>query len=107
MDRAKEIADLYEVLLQLRDVGLSQSYKFDTQIICTLTMIIVLARLSASILTSTIDSYAKDMHRYAFAMVKAERSMPADIAERLNHIKQLRFNVQLQVLRKIINRRIT
>ena len=86
---------------------LSQSFKFNTQIICTLTMIIVLARVSVSILTSTMDSYTKDIHRYAFAMVKAARSMPADIAEKLDHIKQLRFNVQLQVLRKRINRRIT
>ena len=58
-------------------------------------MIIVLARMSVSILTPTIDSYAKDVHRYAFSMVKAARSMPADIAEKLDHIKQLRFNVQL------------
>ena len=63
-------------------------------------MIIVLARVSVSILTSTMDSYTKDIHRYAFTMVKAARSMPADIAEKLDHIKQLRFNVQLQVLRK-------
>jgi len=33
--------------------------------------------------------------------------MPADLAEKPDHIKQLRFNVQLQVLRKRINRRIT
>ena len=70
-------------------------------------MIIVLARVSVSILTSTMDSYTNDIHRYAFAMVKAARSMAADIAEKLDHIKQLRFNVQLQVLRKRINRRIT
>ena len=69
-------------------------------------MIIVLASVSVSILT-TVDSYTKDIHRYAFAMVKAARSMPADLAEKLDHIKQLRFNVQLQVLRKRINRRIT
>ena len=80
---------------------------FYTQIICTLTMIIVLARVSVSILTSTMDSYTKDIHRYAFAMVKAARSMPADLAEKLDHIKQLSFNVQLQVLRKRINIRIT
>ena len=63
-------------------------------------MIIVLARVSVSILASTMDSYTKDIHRYAFAMVKAAWSMPADLAEKLDHIKQLRFNVQLQVLRK-------
>ena len=51
--------------------------------------------------------FTNDIHRYAFAMVKAARSMPADLAEKLDHIKQLRFNVQLQVLRKRINRRIT
>ena len=56
---------------------------------------------------SAMDSYTKDIHRYAFAMVKAARSMPADLADKLDHIKQLRFNVQLQVLRKKINRRIT
>ena len=70
-------------------------------------MIIVLASMSVSNLTSTIDSDAKDVHRYAFAIVKASMSMPADIVEKLDHIKQLRFNVQLQVLRKRINRRIT
>jgi len=56
---------------------------------------------------SISQSYIKDIHRYAFAMVKAARSIPADLAEKLDHIKQLRFNVQLQVLRKRINRRIT
>ena len=70
-------------------------------------MIIVLVRVPVSILTSTMDSYTKDIHRYAFAMVKAARSMPADIAEKLYHIKQLRFNVQLQILRKRINQPIT
>ncbi len=53
-----------------------------------------------------MDSFPKDMHKYAFAMVKAARSMPVDIAEKLDHIKQLRFNVQLKELRKRINRRI-
>ena len=64
-------------------------------------------RFSEVILTSTMDSYTKDIHRYAFAMVKAARSMPADIAEKLDHIKQLRFNAQLKKLTKRINRRIT
>ena len=54
-----------------------------------------------------MDSFTKDTHRYAFAMVKAANSMPADIAEKLQHIKELRFNVQLKELRKRINRRIT
>jgi hypothetical protein len=72
-----------------------------------LTMFVVLERVPVSILTSAMDSYTKDIHRYAFAMVKAARSMPVDIAEKLDHIKQLRFNVQLQVLRKRINRPIT
>ena len=54
-----------------------------------------------------MDSFSKDTHRYAFALVKAARSMPIDIAEKLDHIKQLRFNVQLKELRKRINRRIT
>ena len=80
---------------------------FDAQIIFTFTMIIVLERVSLSILNSTMDSFTKNIHRYAFAMIKATRSMPSDIAEKPDHIKQLRFNVQLQVLRKRINRRIT
>ena len=54
-----------------------------------------------------MDSFLKETHRYAFAMVKAARKMPVDIAEKLDHIKQLRFNIQLKVLRKRINRRIT
>ena len=67
-------------------------------------MIIVLASVSVSILTSTMDSYIKDIHRYAFAMVKAARSMPSEIAEKLDYIKELRFNVQLKVLRKRMRR---
>ena len=51
-----------------------------------------------------MDSYTKDIHRYAFAMVKAARSMPSDIAEKLDYIKELRFNVQLKVLRKRMRR---
>ena len=52
------------------------------------------------ILTSTMDSFLKETHRYAFAMVEAARKMPVDVAEKLDHIKQLRFNVQLKNLRK-------
>ena len=54
-----------------------------------------------------MDSFPKDTHRYAFALDKAARIMPVDMAEKLDHIKQLRFNVQLKELRKRINRRIT
>ena len=54
-----------------------------------------------------MDSFPKDTHRYAFALVNAARVMPVDMAEKLDHIKQLRFNVQLKELRKRINRRIT
>ncbi len=54
-----------------------------------------------------MDSFPKETHRYAFAMVKAARTMPIDMAEKLDHIKKLRFNVQLKELRKRINRRIT
>ena len=54
-----------------------------------------------------MDSFSKETHRYAFAMVKAARTMPVDIAEKLEDIKRLRFNVQLKNLRKRINRRIT
>ncbi|PYE01482.1 hypothetical protein DNJ72_05815 [Prochlorococcus marinus XMU1403] len=59
------------------------------------------------ILTSTMDSFPKETHRYAFAMVEAARTMPVAAAEKLDHIKQLRFNVQLKRLRKRINKRIT
>ena len=92
-------------------------YKLDTVIKYALTMNIVFARVSLSILTSTMDlntnlsiltstmdSFKKDTHRYAFAMVKAARSMPSDIAEKLDYIKELRFNVQLKVLRKRMRR---
>ena len=54
-----------------------------------------------------MDSFPKDIHRYALALVKAARTMPLDIAEKLDHIKQLRFNVQLKELRKRINKKIT
>ncbi|WP_269615660.1 hypothetical protein [Prochlorococcus marinus] len=54
-----------------------------------------------------MDSFPKDTHRYAFAMVEAARTMPLAAAEKLDHIKQLRFNVQLKRLRKRINNRIT
>ena len=60
-----------------------------------------------SIHTSTMVSYTKDTHRYAFELVKAARTMPVDLAEKLQHIKQLRFNYQLKALRKRINKRIT
>ena len=63
--------------------------------------------LELLVLASTMDSFPKDTHRYAFALVKAARTMPVDMAEKLDHIKQLRFNVQLKELRKRINRRIT
>ena len=54
-----------------------------------------------------MGSLPKDTHKYAFAIVEEARVMPADKAEKLDHIKQLRFNVQLKNLRKRINRRIT
>jgi len=47
-----------------------------------------------------MGSLPKDKHKYAFAMVEAARIMPADRAEKLDHIKQLRYNVQLKNLRK-------
>ena len=53
-----------------------------------------------------MGSFPKATHKYAFAMVEAARIMPADRAEKLDHIKQLRFDVQLKALRKRINRRI-
>tara|TARA_Y100001968_G_scaffold243722_1_gene227629 strand:- start:620 stop:784 length:165 start_codon:yes stop_codon:yes gene_type:complete len=54
-----------------------------------------------------MDPFRKDTHSYAFELVKAARTMPVDIAENLQHIKQMRFNYQLKALRKRINRRIT
>tara|TARA_B100000214_G_C23477598_1_gene405614 strand:- start:58 stop:267 length:210 start_codon:yes stop_codon:yes gene_type:complete len=47
-----------------------------------------------------MESYPKDKQRYAFALVKAARTMPIDMAEKLDYIKQLRFNVQLKELKK-------
>ena len=47
-----------------------------------------------------MDSFPKDTHRYDFALVKAARTMPVDMVEKLDHIKQIRFNVQLMELRK-------
>tara|TARA_B100000609_G_C16774004_1_gene213317 strand:+ start:189 stop:311 length:123 start_codon:yes stop_codon:yes gene_type:complete len=40
-------------------------------------------------------------------MVEAARIMPANIAGKLDHIKQLRFNAQLKNLRKRVNKGIT
>ena len=54
-----------------------------------------------------MDSFPKETHRYAFAMVHAARTMPIDMAEELDHIRELRFILQYQELRKRINRRIT
>ena len=54
-----------------------------------------------------MDSYTKDTHRYALELVKAARSMAFNLAEKLQHIKQLRFKYQLKALRKRINKRIT
>tara|TARA_Y100001968_G_scaffold197496_1_gene181137 strand:- start:28 stop:192 length:165 start_codon:yes stop_codon:yes gene_type:complete len=54
-----------------------------------------------------MDSYTKDTHRYAFELVRAARYMPVDVAEKMQHIKQLRFNYQIKALRKRINKRIT
>ena len=54
-----------------------------------------------------MDSFPKDTHRYAFALVKAARTMPLDMAEKLDHIRQLRFDAELKELRKRIKRRIT
>ena len=53
--------------------------------------------MSIPIHTPTKDSFPKDIHRNVFAIVKSAWFMPAGIVEKLVHIKQLRFNVQLQV----------
>ena len=78
-DRSKKLAYLYKLLLQLWDVGLNQSYRFDTQNIFTLKMIIVYDDIYVDSLFEN-GFYTKDIHRYSFAMVKAEKSIPADIA---------------------------
>ena len=52
-------------------------------------------------------SYTIDTHKYAFELVKAARTKPDDLDEKLQQIKQLRFNYQLKALRKRINKRIT
>tara|TARA_Y100000739_G_scaffold170855_1_gene148646 strand:- start:195 stop:359 length:165 start_codon:yes stop_codon:yes gene_type:complete len=54
-----------------------------------------------------MDSFPKETHRYDFAMVHAARTMPIDMAEELDDIRELRFILQYQELRKRINRRIT
>ena len=54
-----------------------------------------------------MGSFPKDTHKYAFAIVESARIRPADREEKLDHIKQLIFDVQLKNLRKRINRRIT
>ena len=38
-------------------------------------------------------SYTKDTHRYAFELVKAAMTMPVDLAEKLQHIKQLDLTI--------------
>tara|TARA_Y100001968_G_scaffold58476_1_gene49568 strand:+ start:468 stop:671 length:204 start_codon:yes stop_codon:yes gene_type:complete len=47
-----------------------------------------------------MGSLPKDTHQFAFAMFEAARIMPADRAEKLDQIKQLRSKVQLKNLRK-------
>ena len=69
-------------------------------------MVYKIVKIKKEILSLTMDSY-KETHRYAFELVKAARTMPIDMAEKLQHIKQLRFNYQLKALRKRINKRIT
>ena len=45
------------------------------------------ANVLKRLLSSTMDSYTKDTHRYMFELVKAA-SMPLHKAEELDHIKQ-------------------
>ena len=54
-----------------------------------------------------MGTFPKATHKYALPMVEASRSMTADRTEKLDRIKQFRFDVQLKNLRKRINRRIT
>ena len=68
-------------------------------------MITVLARVSVSILTSTMDSYKKETHRYAFELVKAARNMAVDIAEKLPHLTEIRSNYQAEALKIRINKK--
>ena len=68
-------------------------------------MIIVLRTISISILTSTMDSFKKDTHRYAFGLVKAAREMAVDIAEKLPHLQEIRSNYQAEALKVRINKK--
>ena len=52
-------------------------------------------------------SFPRDTHRHTFSLVKGTRKIPFDRAEKLDQIKQKRFNVQFKELRKRINKRIT
>ena len=56
-------------------------------------------------LASTMDSYLKDTHKYAFELVKAAREMPVQKAEELDYIKELRSRHQVKALEKRINKK--
>ena len=68
-------------------------------------MIIVLRTISTLILTSTMDSFKKDTHRYAFGLVKAARKMAVDIAEKLPHLREIRSNYQAEALKIRVNKK--
>ena len=64
------------------------------------------SKVITSILTSTMDSFKKNTHRYAFELVKAAREMAVDIAEKLPHLREIRSNYQAEALKIRINKKI-
>ena len=48
-----------------------------------------------------MDSFSKETHRYAFAMVNTTRTMPVDMTEKLEHLKQLsKIQCSIQGIKK-------
>ena len=70
-----------------------------------LLMVILINKVIWLILTSTMDSFKKDTHRYAFGLVKAAREMAVDIAEKLPHLQEIRSNYQAEALKVRINKK--
>ena len=69
-------------------------------------MVVILGRLFVKIPASTMDSYTKETHKYAFELVKAVRKMAVDLAEKLPHIKEIRNQCQEEALKVRIDKRI-
>ena len=68
-------------------------------------MVIFFTKVTAYTSTSTMDSFKKDTHRYAFGLVKAAREMAVDIAEKLPHLQEIRSNYQAEALKIRINKK--